>query len=104
MSRFSVGAAAVLVLGMASLGVVAPATAASVASCQQEKVLGPNGVWVDRIQVFHNEIAMELRQRGYNVDRVEPWGGCVKATVIDANGNLHMQFFDPDTLEPLTTN
>jgi len=104
MKRFSAGLAALLVLGAASLGGAAPALAASVASCQQEKVLGPNGIWVDKIQVFHNEIAMELRQRGYNVDRVEPWSGCVKATIIGADGSLHMQFFDPDTLEELTTN
>ncbi len=104
MSRFSTSVAAFLVLGAASLGSAMPATAASVASCQQERVLGPNGVWIDRVQVFHGEIAMELRQRGYNVDRVEPWGGCIKATVKDANGSLHMQFFDPDTLEELTTN
>jgi hypothetical protein len=104
MSRFSAGIAMLLVLGAAGIGGVAPAAAASVASCQQEKVLGPNGIWVDKIQVFHNEIAMELRQRGYNVDRVEPWSGCVKATVIDADGSLRMKFFDPDTLEELTTN
>jgi len=104
MSRISVGVAVLLVLSAAGLGGAAPALAASVASCQQEKVLGPNGIWVDKIQVFHNEIAMELRQRGYNVDRVEPWSGCVKATVIDADGSLRMKFFDPDTLEELTTN
>jgi len=103
MNRFSAGVAVLLALGAASAGCAAPAMAASVASCHEEKVLGPNGVPVNRIQLFHREIAMELTQRGYNVDRVEPWGGCVKATIIDANGSMHMQFFDPDTLEPLTT-
>lgn len=104
MSRFSANATVLLVLGVAFLGAVAPAAAANVASCHEETVLGPNGVYVNKIQVFHNEIAMELRQRGYNVDRVEPWGGCIKATIIGSDGNLHMQFFDPDTLEELTTN
>jgi len=104
MSGFSVGAAALLVLGMAFLGIAAPAAAASVASCQQEKVLGLTASGSTESRCFTTKSPWKLRQRGYNVDRVEPWSGCVKATIIDANGNLHMQFFDPDTLEELTTN
>ena len=85
-------------------GMAVPDSAASVASCQKQTVLAPNGVRIDRIQVFAETIAMQLRQRGYNVSSVEPWGGCVKAFIEDGGGSEHMEFFDPDTLEPLTTN
>lgn len=99
-----------MTLALATLGValagaavaVAPAAAASVASCQTEKVLGPRGVLVDRIDLFKDTIAMQLRQRGYDVESVQGWGGCIKAFINEPGGGSHMAFFDPDTLEPLT--
>lgn len=103
MSRFPLLiAAAFAAIGAAAFAL--PATAASVASCQSDKVIGPNGIPVDRIQLFADTYAIRLRQLGYDVERVEPWGGCVKAFVNDPGGGSHMQFFDPDTLEPLSTN
>jgi hypothetical protein len=89
---------------VAALGLSAPALAGSVASCQSTKVLGPNGVLIDSIDANADGIAMELRQMGYNVESVQGWGGCVKAFITDPGGGSHMAFFDPDTLEPLTTN
>ena len=91
-------------LALATGGMALPAAAASVATCQKDTVLGPDGVYIDRVQAFADTIAMELRQQGYNVESVEPWGGCVKAFITDPGGGSHMQFFDPDTLEPLSTN
>lgn len=88
---------------LAALGVAAPALAAGVASCQSTKVLGPNGVYIDSIDANADGIAMELRQMGYDVESVQGWGGCVKAFITDPNGGSHMAFFDPDTLQPLTT-
>src|ERR1700704_4895232 len=58
-------------LGVA--GMTAPAFAASVASCQSEKVLGPNRKWIDRVDANAVGIAMELRQRGYRVESVQGW-------------------------------
>jgi hypothetical protein len=89
-------------IALASLGAALPATAASVASCQTDMVLGPRGVLVDRVDLNKEIIAMQLRQRGYNVESVQGWGGCVKAFITDPGGGSHMAFFDPDTLEPLT--
>ena len=85
-------------------GMAAPALAAGVASCQSTKVLGPNGVFIDSIDANADGIAMELRQMGYDVESVQGWGGCVKAFITDPGGGSHMAFFDPDTLQPLTTN
>lgn len=104
MHRFTVAAVTVVGIGFATLGGALPAAAASVASCHQSKVLGPNGVYIDRVQAFAASIKQELRQMGYAVSMVEPWGGCVKATIEDGGGREHMEFFDPDTLEPLSTN
>ena len=93
---------ALVVLGIAAMPL--PAAAASTATCQSEKVLGPNGRWVDVIDLNADGIAMELRQRGYAVESVQGWGGCVKAFIKDGGGKSHMEFFDPFTLAPLTTN
>lgn len=103
MVKFSFAAlilAAVLGVG----GVTVPAFAASVATCQSEKVLGPNRVLIDRVDANAEGYAMELRQRGYRVESVQGWGGCVKAFITDPDGGSHMEFFDPDTLAPLSTN
>ena len=89
-------------LGVA--GMTVPALADSVASCQSTKVLGPDGVPIDSVDANADGIAMELRQMGYKVESVQGWGGCVKAFITDPDGGSHMAFFDPDTLQPLTTN
>ncbi len=99
LSRCAVLALTLLAIVPASL----PALADSVASCRRETVIGPDGIRIDRVQAFADTIALQLRQRGYDVDYVEPWGGCVRAYIIDPGGGEHMAFFDPDTLEPLTS-
>lgn len=103
MRMFRVTAAIVaLVAGFVALAL--PASAAGVSSCRSEKVLGPRGVLVERVDLFATTIAQQLRQRGYDVDSVQSWGGCVKAYINDPGGGAHMEFFDPDTLAPLDPN
>jgi hypothetical protein len=89
-------------LALASLGATLAAGAASGASWPNDRGLGPRGGVVARIDHNKEIIAMQLRQRGYNVESVQGWGGCVKAFITDPGGGSHMAFFDPDTLEPLT--
>lgn len=96
--------AAALVLATVPMLASLPAQAESVASCRTERVLGPNGFYIDPIVLNADTIALQLRENGYNVDSVESWGGCVKAYIIDPDGHQHIAFFDPDTLQPLTVN
>jgi hypothetical protein len=91
---------AILAVGLAAT--VAPAAAASVASCRSDMVLGPNGKLVSSVDLRAESIAMALRQQGYDVDSVEDWGGCAKAYINDPGGKSHIQMFDPDTLAPLS--
>ena len=81
-----------------------PAAAAGVSSCMSEKILGSDGLYHEKVEIFAATIAMQLRQQGYNVESVQPWAGCVKAFITDPGGGSHMEFFDPDTLQPLSTN
>jgi hypothetical protein len=104
MTRLSLIKLAALGVATAIAGLSLPAAAQSVAECQRQTVIGDRGIFVDRIDAFSDTIAMQLRQRGYDVESVEPWGGCVRAFINDPGGRSHMEFFDPDTLEPLSTN
>jgi len=91
------------IMGLAVVPMAAsPASAESVASCRGEMTYTPDGRLVDAIDYNADTYAILLRQRGYNVESIEGWGGCVKATISDAGGRSHFEFFDPDTLEPLT--
>lgn len=45
---------------------------------------------------------MQLRKMGVDATRVEMWGGCVRAFVRKPGGGEEMQFFHPDTLQPVT--
>jgi hypothetical protein len=95
-------AQAVAALGF--LGAIAfslPALAQSAANCRPEMVIGPDGRLVDQIELNKDQIALLLRQRGYDVDGVESWGGCIKAFVNEPDGSSHIGLFDPDTLQPL---
>jgi hypothetical protein len=51
-----------------------------------------------------SEFALEsaLRDRGVAASHVEEWGSLVRAWVYDANGNVTMQFFDANTLQPVS--
>lgn len=93
-----------LAIGLVVLGSALPASAAGVGSCMSEKILGSDGLYHEKVELFANTIAMQLRQQGYNVESVQPWGGCVKAFITEPGGGSHMEFFDPDTLQPLGTN
>jgi len=93
-----------LAMGMLSLGLAAPARAESVASCRSETVELLDGTRISRIEANKDVYETQLRRMGYNVDYVEDWGGCVKAVIDDPGGGSHMAFFDPDTLDRLTTN
>ena len=101
MSKISLITAMVIVGLGASGASILPAAAQNIAACQSEKVLNGNGVYVDRVQVFAGSIATLLRQQGYNVSSVEPWGGCVRAFITQPGGGTKFQYFDPDTLQPL---
>jgi len=100
--RKPIFAAMALSLAFAGLASAGPVMAASVASCRSDQIELSNGQMVSRIEYNADTIAMQLRQRGYNVDQVEDWGGCIKAFVDDAGGGSHIAFFDPDTLQPLS--
>jgi Peptidase propeptide and YPEB domain len=84
--------------GFAGLAAAAPASAApfsgSVPSCSSSTDINQN---VDQIR-------LQLRGAGYDVNQVEEWNGCVRAYVENANGaGEHTAYFDPDTLELITT-
>ena len=51
-----------------------------------------------------SEFAVEsaLRERGVVASGVEEWGGLIRAWVSDGNGGTSMQFFDGDTLQPVS--
>ena len=95
---------AALALGLLAGGTTAPARADSIASCRSESIEFPNGRKVSRIQLQADLYVARLRRLGYDVDQVEDWGGCVKAFVGQPGGRSRIMFFDPDTLEPLSTN
>ncbi|HEY8593793.1 MAG TPA: hypothetical protein VIL84_00995 [Devosiaceae bacterium] len=43
----------------------------------------------------------QLRLRGVNTDRVEVWGGCLRAFVKTTDGRTVNRFFDPTTFAPV---
>lgn len=92
-----------IAVGLALLVAAPPANAASIASCRSDQEILPDGTVTTRIQAEANRYKLLLRQQGYNVDYVEDWGGCVKAVIDNPDGTSHILFFDPDTLEPLST-
>ena len=92
-----------LAVGLALLVSALPANAASIASCRSEQEILPDGTVTTRIQAEASQLRLLLRQQGYNVDYIEDWGGCVKAVIDNPDGTSHILFFDPDTLEPLST-
>ena len=93
--------AALVLIGLGLAASVQPAAAASMATCQSEKVLNENGVFVDKIQLYRDTIAMRLRREGYNVSSVEPWGGCVRETDAVRSSDLP-DLPAPASVKPLT--
>ena len=47
-------------------------------------------------------IESALRDLGVTTSGVEEWGGLIRAWVPNANGGTSMQFFDADTLQPVS--
>ena len=94
----------VLALGLVLTSVAMPAVAASIASCRSETIEFADGRKYSKIQLQADLYVAQLRRMGYDLDSVEDWQGCVKASVREPGGHTHFMFFDPDTLEPLTTN
>lgn len=80
-----------------------PALAASTATCQETKTLDSNGNPISTIYAEKTSIMAGLRARGVDVVDIDDWGGCVKATVKQPDGSTVTQYFDPDSLAPLTT-
>lgn len=84
-------------IGLAGIAVAAPASAAP---------LGSVPYCSSSADINNNEatIKQQLRGYGYNVQSVEEWNGCVRAFVENKNGSgEHMAYFDPDTLQLITT-
>lgn len=54
-----------------------------------------------REEVEMQDYAMKLRRRGVDVTSVDKWNGCLQAFVRGYDGKITMQFFDPNTLEPV---
>jgi hypothetical protein len=44
-------------------------------------------------------IAGELAAKGYSASRIENFGGCVRATIKNADGTSSMAYFTPDHLD-----
>jgi hypothetical protein len=101
MLRFPFATVGILLGGLV---LATPVLAGSTADCRTEMIELPNGHMVDRIELQADLITAQLKRRGYDVEGVESWGGCVKAFVNEPGGSSHIMFFDPDTLEPLSTN
>lgn len=97
-----VAIAGVMCLGMGAA--VAPASAASIASCENSVSDDGQGNHVDAITSDASAIIAGLRAKGVNVQDVQDWGGCVKADVVRPNGSTAMEFFDPSSLERLHRN
>ena len=100
MKKMSIVAALGVLVGGATLSL--PAFADSVASCRGDTVTLRDGRKVETINYNADAITAQLKSRGYDVEGVESWGGCVKAFVNEPGGGSHIAFFDPDTLEPLS--
>jgi hypothetical protein len=86
------------VTGLAGLAAAAPASAASINA-------GSVPACSSSVDVNQNidQIRLQLRGAGYDVNQVEEWNGCVRAFVENANGRgEHMAYFEPDTLELIT--
>ena len=47
-------------------------------------------------------IEAALRDQGVSTAGVEEWGGLIRAWVPNENGGTSMQFFDADTLQPVS--
>jgi len=94
-----VAGTALLFVGIFGASVL-PASAESIASCQDSLNSTNHG----SSEGFDTgAVATALADKGIKVQSVEDWGGCAKVTVTDKSGNAKNEFFDPDTLQRLST-
>ncbi|HVW93268.1 MAG TPA: hypothetical protein VHB74_11760 [Devosia sp.] len=103
MNRLSILAAAGL-LGLGLAGGVTPSFAESIASCQSTAVNSYAGDTHSPINDQSGTFAAALKEKGIQATNVQDWGGCVKADVVEKNGHVAQEFFDPATLQRLTVN
>ncbi|KKC34028.1 hypothetical protein [Devosia psychrophila] len=47
-------------------------------------------------------VEVALRERGVVTSGLEEWGGLIRAWVPNEDGGTSMQFFDADTLQPVS--
>ena len=99
--------AIVSMIGLGLAAAVSPASAATIASCQDSVYTPPsdsNGVAQSQIDQESASIIAGLRQQGVQVQDISDWGGCVKADVVRHNGTIAQEFFDPNTVQRLHVN
>lgn len=103
MKKLSILAAAGL-LGLGLAGGVTPSFAESIAACESHLVNNYAGDTHSPIDDQSGSFLAALKEKGVNATDVQDWGGCVKADVVQKNGHVAQEFFDPMTLQRLTIN
>ena len=91
---------------LVSLGIGAsalPASAATIASCQDDTLNSRVSTDGDTssIDAMAPNILQTLKAKGVDATSVSDWGGCVEASVVQHNGKVANEFFDPATLQRL---
>lgn len=85
--------------------VIALVTAASVAGFAAPAFADNDGIFgagsPEWQQFAADSIVSRLQDQGVNATAVEDWSGLVRAYVTLEDGTQVMQFFTPDTLEPV---
>jgi len=88
-------------MGLGIAAAVSPASAETLASCRDSVVQNHDdpGSFTNQIDSNSASIMSAMRDKGINVQDITDWNGCIKADVLQKNGHVAMQFFDPDTLQ-----
>jgi hypothetical protein len=85
-----------LIAPLIALAGIAPATLPALAQQSVPYCTGGENISQDAEQ-----IELQLRGNGHDVTNVEEWNGCIRAYVTDNDGDEHMVFFDPETLQQI---
>jgi hypothetical protein len=86
-------------------GLASPAAAESIASCRDVWALDgtdPTST-ITEINQKATSIIAGLKDKGVAVEDITDWAGCVRADVKQPDGTTKLEFFDPETLQRLTT-
>ena len=87
---------------MIKTSLVALATVAAIAGVSVP-AMADTSLSDDNEYVVDAQIArIELRQQGVNATSVDEWNGLWRAFVTNDDGSRTMEFFDKDTLAPVT--